>query len=119
MKDLRDRYPDSSFFPVMRFGAIDADNGSAARVNVKLLPPGSLPTPIPIPNSTEVQRIKFVWVPRIRCTDCTDKLYNALPEDTAAKFEIHLTNNKHRANVMKRLGTNELREGRSSRSGSG
>lgn len=95
----------------MRFAAIDADNGTPARFDLKSIPPGSAPPP-PVTGSSsdQPQRIKFMWVPRIKCHDCPQKLYTAVPEDTAAKFEVHLTNSKHNKAVSQRLGG-----GRSSR----
>lgn len=89
----------------MRFAAIDADRGTPARFDFKTLPPGSPPPPpLVLPNSSQQVKIKWMWVPRIKCFDCPQKLYTAVPEDTAAKFEVHLTNSKHKAAVKERLG---------------
>ncbi|KAL1311040.1 hypothetical protein AAFC00_001256 [Neodothiora populina] len=104
LDQLRTRHPRSKFSGLMRFAAIDADNGTAARFDPKTLPQGSSPPPpIDLPDSSRQQRIKFMWVPRIKCFDCPQKLYTAVPEDTAAKFEVHLMNSKHKAAVKERL----------------
>lgn len=91
---------------MMRFAAIDAETGGPARIDIRNLPPGSSPPdPVALPNSDKKQKVKWMYVPRIKCTDCPSKLYNAVPppEDTAGKFEVHLTNSKHRAAVRERL----------------
>ena len=99
----------------MRFTALDADTGGPVRLDLKTLQPGSAPPPpIAIPNTDQHQRVQFMYVPRIRCYDCTTKLYTAVPEDTASKFEVHLTNSKHKQAVAARLNNGRSSHGETS-----
>lgn len=98
----------------MRFAAVDAVTGGIAKMEFKDLPPGSSP---PREGGGEEEGeiggggggggkalVNWMWVPRIKCHDCPQKLYTAVPEDTAGKFEVHLANSKHRAAVRERVG---------------
>lgn len=47
--------------------------------------------------------VEFAFLPRIRCLDCTGKLYTPGPDETVGNFEVHLRNSKHKQVVQARL----------------
>ena len=88
----------------MRFAVVDAETASHVRFDFTSLAPGSAP-PAPTTNAEtgKKQTMKWQWQPRIRCDDCPARLYTALPDETAEKFEVHLKNRKHKAAVEERI----------------
>jgi SWI/SNF-related matrix-associated actin-dependent regulator of chromatin subfamily B protein 1 len=60
-------------------------------------------TELPTSEQPPPEGAKSVWLPRIRCLDCTTKLYTPGPDKTAQKFETHLKFSNHRENVRQRL----------------
>ena len=72
----------------MRYSAVDADTHA----------------PINNANSTYPgQRLKYQYLPRIRCHDCPGKLYTPGPAMTVDNFEVHLRNRQHKERVEERL----------------
>ncbi|KEQ83162.1 SNF5-domain-containing protein [Aureobasidium pullulans EXF-150] len=101
-------YPTSRFSGLMRFSAVDAETDGPVRIDHTALPAGSPPPEnFTNPATGEKQVVKWMWQPRIRCDDCPGKLYTAVREDTIGKFEIHLKNRKHKAQVDARLAREE------------
>ena len=49
------------------------------------------------------QKLKFLYLPRIRCHDCPGKLYTPGPATTVDNFEVHLRNRQHKERVEERL----------------
>lgn len=72
----------------MRYSAVDADTLAAIN-NANSTYPG--------------QRIKYQYLPRIRCHDCPGKLYTPGPAMTVDNFEVHLRNRQHRERLEERL----------------
>lgn len=60
-------------------------------------------TELPVPINEAPPGAKYVWLPRIRCLDCAQKLYTPGPDMTAQKFEAHLKFSGHREAVRQRL----------------
>ena len=60
-------------------------------------------TGLPVQSQPLPEGVKYAWLPRIRCLDCTTKLYTPGPDKTANKFETHLKFSEHRERVRKRL----------------
>lgn len=85
LKQLEKQYPNGDKFEaIMKYSYLD--------------PITELPTQIqPLPEG-----VKYAWLPRIRCLDCTTKLYTPGPEMTAQKFEAHLKFSGHREKVRLR-----------------
>ncbi|KAK5990235.1 SWI/SNF chromatin-remodeling complex subunit snf5 [Cladobotryum mycophilum] len=85
LKELEKRYPNGDKFEaIMKYSYLD--------------PITELPTQIhPLPDG-----VKYAWLPRIRCLDCTTKLYTPGPDMTAQKFEAHLRFSGHREKVKER-----------------
>lgn len=73
----------------MRYSAVDS---------VSELPP----TPA---NADMPGNVKYMWLPRIRCSDCPGKLYTPGPGTTVDNFEVHLRNRLHREKVDVRMRT--------------
>lgn len=48
-------------------------------------------------------KVKYQYLPRIRCLDCPGKLYTPGPGMTVDNFEIHLKNKVHKQRVEARL----------------
>ena len=71
----------------MRYSAVDMDT---------MLP---VTTAQPLPN----QKVKFQYLPRIRCLDCPGKLYTPGPGMTVDNFEVHLKNRNHKERVEERI----------------
>lgn len=59
-------------------------------------------TELPIQGQPLPDGVKYAWLPRIRCLDCTTKLYTPGPDMTAQKFEAHLRYSGHREKVRLR-----------------
>ena len=75
---------------MMRYSAVD--------------PVTELPTSAPAPDDVEAQKkVKYMWLPRIRCNDCPGKLYTPGPGSTVENFEVHLKNRIHREKVDARV----------------
>ncbi|KAM3498255.1 hypothetical protein MY10362_008416 [Beauveria mimosiformis] len=86
LKGLEKKYPEGDRFEaIMKYSYLD--------------PVTELPVQIhPLPDG-----VKYAWLPRIRCLDCTSKLYTPGPDMTAQKFETHLRFSSHREAVRTRL----------------
>lgn len=72
----------------MRYSAVDAE------------------TLVPINNTNATQpgqKLKYQYLPRIRCHDCPGKLYTPGPAMTVDNFEVHLKNRQHKERVEERL----------------
>lgn len=99
----------------MRFSSIDAISDRPVKYDWASLPPGSAPPASPVKDAEGKPvgsgKVKFQWLPRIRCNDCPGKMYTAMPERTAEGFEIHLKNRKHREAVDERLRRAGAEEG--------
>ncbi|KAK7735319.1 SWI/SNF chromatin-remodeling complex subunit [Cytospora paraplurivora] len=93
LADLRKSWPHDSFEPTMRHCAVHADT------DVIIIPAPQIQPGQPAP-----ENVKWMFLPRIRCTDCPGKLYTPGPEMTATNFEVHLRNKQHRDKVNKRVG---------------
>lgn len=60
----------------------------------------------PVANTNNLQsgqKIKYQYLPRIRCHDCPGKLYTPGPGMTVDNFEVHLRNRQHKERVDERL----------------
>ncbi|KAF5641320.1 Snf5 subunit [Fusarium sp. NRRL 52700] len=60
-------------------------------------------TELPIQGQPLPEGVKYAWLPRIRCLDCTTKLYTPGPDMTVKKFETHLDFSGHKNAVAKRV----------------
>ncbi|GKU13376.1 hypothetical protein FLAG1_00052 [Fusarium langsethiae] len=60
-------------------------------------------TELPIQGQPLPDGVKYAWLPRIRCLDCTNKLYTPGPDMTVRKFEAHLEFSGHKNAVAKRV----------------
>ncbi|WXC62423.1 hypothetical protein SNK03_008273 [Fusarium graminearum] len=60
-------------------------------------------TELPIQGQPLPEGVKYAWLPRIRCLDCTNKLYTPGPDMTVRKFEAHLEFSGHKNAVAKRV----------------
>ncbi|KAH8696693.1 putative SWI-SNF complex subunit [Talaromyces proteolyticus] len=88
LERLKRNYPNDQFEGVMRYSAIDT----------------TTMTPVPNPSTTQPDpRIKYQYLPRIRCLDCPGKLYTPGPSMTVDNFEVHLRNRQHKERVEERL----------------
>lgn len=72
----------------MRYSAVDIDT-LAPVANTNTLSSG--------------QKIKYQYLPRIRCHDCPGKLYTPGPGMTVDNFEVHLRNRQHKERVEERI----------------
>ncbi|KAK5663936.1 hypothetical protein OQA88_148 [Cercophora sp. LCS_1] len=87
LQALKPRYPDDLFEGVMRYCMLDKTTQQA----LPMKPGAEFP-----PN------VEFAFLPRIRCLDCTGKLYTPGPEETVGNFEVHLKNSRHKQMVQAR-----------------
>jgi SWI/SNF-related matrix-associated actin-dependent regulator of chromatin subfamily B protein 1 len=88
LKELETQYPNGDRFEaIMRYTYLD--------------PVTELP--IQTTNNPPPEGAMSVWLPRIRCLDCTQKLYTPGPDMTAQKFETHLKFSVHRDKVRQRV----------------
>ncbi|KAF7716139.1 SWI/SNF chromatin-remodeling complex subunit snf5 [Penicillium ucsense] len=85
---LKQTHPNDSFEGVMRYSAVDTET----------LAPVSNPS-----NLQPGQKIKYQYLPRIRCHDCPGKLYTPGPGMTVDNFEVHLRNRQHKERVEERI----------------
>ncbi|OJJ47006.1 hypothetical protein ASPZODRAFT_141774 [Penicilliopsis zonata CBS 506.65] len=91
LAQLNRAYPTHSFEGVMRYSAVDME------------------TMLPVANATATQpgqRLRYQYLPRIRCHDCPGKLYTPGPGMTVDNFEVHLRNRQHKERVEERLAKN-------------
>ncbi|KAA8648152.1 hypothetical protein EYZ11_000548 [Aspergillus tanneri] len=95
---LNRSYPNDSFEGVMRYTAVDTE------------------TMLPVANSTSQlgNKLKYQYLPRIRCHDCPGKLYTPGPGTTVENFEVHLRNRQHKERVEERLARNATAGGNAS-----
>ncbi|PNS20712.1 hypothetical protein CAC42_2957 [Sphaceloma murrayae] len=106
LSNLQPRHPQSSFSPLMRFSTVNASTLDPVRHDVSTLPPGSPPPTGPIKDpegKTLAEKVRFAYLPRIRCNDCPGKLYTAQRQNTEEGFEVHLRMKRHKENVNARL----------------
>ncbi|PLB37014.1 SWI/SNF chromatin-remodeling complex subunit SNF5 [Aspergillus candidus] len=84
---LKRSYPNDSFEGVMRYTAVDTE------------------TMLPVANANNPSghKLKYQYLPRIRCHDCPGKLYTPGPATTVDNFEVHLRNRQHKERVEERL----------------
>lgn len=91
----------------MVFKAIDAATNEPVPFDTASLAPGTGPPAPPAKNANGDTvgsgSLKWQWLPRIRCGDCPNKLYRALPGTAAENFEQHLKNRVHNERVDKRI----------------
>ncbi|PWY79740.1 SWI-SNF complex subunit [Aspergillus heteromorphus CBS 117.55] len=80
-------YPNDSFEGVMRYTAVDTET---------MLPVANV-------NSQPGHKLKYQYLPRIRCHDCPGKLYTPGPGTTVENFEVHLRNRQHKERVEDRI----------------
>ncbi|UKZ54929.1 hypothetical protein TrVGV298_008743 [Trichoderma virens] len=86
LKELEKQYPNGDRFEaIMKYSHLDPV------------------TELPIQTQPMPEGVKYAWLPRIRCLDCTTKLYTPGPDMTAQKFEAHLRFSGHREKVRARL----------------
>ncbi|KAL4931930.1 SWI/SNF chromatin-remodeling complex subunit SNF5 [Aspergillus undulatus] len=84
---LNQANPNDSFEAVMRYTAVDTETMQ----------------PVANTNSQPSQKLKFLYLPRIRCHDCPGKLYTPGPGTTVDNFEVHLRNRQHKERVEERI----------------
>ncbi|PTU17243.1 hypothetical protein P175DRAFT_0512398 [Aspergillus ochraceoroseus IBT 24754] len=84
---LKRSYPNDSFEGVMRYTAVDTET---------MLPVANA-------NSQPGHKLKYLYLPRIRCHDCPGKLYTPGPGTTVDNFEVHLRNRQHKERVEDRI----------------
>lgn len=91
LNKLKLTHPNDSFEGVMRYSAVDTETLA----------------PVANPNNLQPnQKIKYQYLPRIRCHDCPGKLYTPGPAMTVDNFEVHLRNRQHKERVDERLARN-------------
>jgi SWI/SNF-related matrix-associated actin-dependent regulator of chromatin subfamily B protein 1 len=90
LRDLLRNYPNDSCEAFMRHSLVNTDTGAV------VVQPHAASTPLP-------PHLRYMYVPRIRCNDCTGKIYTPGPEMTVANFEVHLKNRVHREKVDMRV----------------
>jgi SWI/SNF-related matrix-associated actin-dependent regulator of chromatin subfamily B protein 1 len=84
---LNQANPNDSFEAVMRYTAVDTETMQ----------------PVTHSQAQANQKLKFLYLPRIRCHDCPGKLYTPGPATTVDNFEVHLRNRQHKERVEERL----------------
>ncbi|KAL4761071.1 SWI/SNF chromatin-remodeling complex subunit SNF5 [Aspergillus foveolatus] len=84
---LNQANPNDSFEAVMRYTAVDTETMQ----------------PVTHSQVQANQKLKFLYLPRIRCHDCPGKLYTPGPATTVDNFEVHLRNRQHKERVEERL----------------
>ncbi|KAJ5770247.1 uncharacterized protein N7511_002298 [Penicillium nucicola] len=88
LQKLKQSHPNDSFEGVMRYSAVDTETLA----------------PVANPNSlSDGQKVKYQYLPRIRCHDCPGKLYTPGPGMTVDNFEVHLRNRQHKERVEERI----------------
>ncbi|QKX57896.1 uncharacterized protein TRUGW13939_05016 [Talaromyces rugulosus] len=88
LEQLKRFYPNDQFEGVMRHSAVDTTT---------MMPVGN-------PAQANNPRLKYQYLPRIRCLDCPGKLYTPGPGMTVDNFEVHLRNRQHKERVEERVG---------------
>jgi SWI/SNF-related matrix-associated actin-dependent regulator of chromatin subfamily B protein 1 len=86
---LQKQHPNDLFEGVMRYCAINTKTDQ--------------PVPLPQGGKELPPDVQCVYLARIRCLDCTGKLYTPGPETTVGNFEVHLKNRQHREKVNARV----------------
>ncbi|KAK1756063.1 SNF5-like protein [Echria macrotheca] len=87
LEELQKRQPDDRFEGVMRYCTINPKNGE----------------PLPVVAGREYPADgEYFYLARIRCLDCTGKLYTPGPGETVENFEVHIRNRHHRDRVEER-----------------
>lgn len=66
-------------------------------------PKTETPTPVTQNNRDFPPDAQFVYLARIRCFDCSGKLYTPGPDTTVGNFEVHIKNRLHRERVTARV----------------
>uniref|UniRef100_A0A093V6P0 SWI/SNF chromatin-remodeling complex subunit snf5 n=1 Tax=Talaromyces marneffei PM1 TaxID=1077442 RepID=A0A093V6P0_TALMA len=87
LEKLKKGYPNDKFEEVMRYSAVDTTTMMPVASNA---PPSN-------------GKVKYQYLPRIRCLDCPGKLYTPGPGMTVENFEVHLRNRQHKERVEARL----------------
>ncbi|OBT52107.1 hypothetical protein VE04_06599 [Pseudogymnoascus sp. 24MN13] len=88
LQGLQQTYTQDRFEGMMRYFAVDATNQM----------------PVPPAEAETSNNVKYMWFPRIRCSDCPGKLYTPGPGMSVEGFEVHLRNRQHRERVDARTG---------------
>jgi SWI/SNF-related matrix-associated actin-dependent regulator of chromatin subfamily B protein 1 len=88
LEKLKQGYPNDKFEEVMRYSAVDTT--TMMPVATSNAPPSN-------------GKVKYQYLPRIRCLDCPGKLYTPGPGMTVENFEVHLRNRQHKERVEARL----------------
>jgi len=57
---------------------------------------------LPADGGASGEKIKWQFLPRIKCNDCPGKLYTVGPGTSVDNFEIHLKNRQHKDRVLAR-----------------
>ncbi|KAE8154743.1 hypothetical protein BDV25DRAFT_147363 [Aspergillus avenaceus] len=84
---LKRSNPNDSFEGIMRYTAVDTETS----------------LPVANTNTESTHKLKYQYLPRIRCHDCPGKLYTPGPGTTVDNFEVHLRNRQHKERVEERL----------------
>lgn len=87
LDQLKRFYQNDQFEGVMRHSAVDTTT---------MMPVGN-------PAQANNTRLKYQYLPRIRCLDCPGKLYTPGPGMTVENFEVHLRNRQHKERVEERV----------------
>ena len=61
--------------------------------------------------------VEYFYLARIRCLDCTGKLYTPGPDTTVGNFEVHIKNRQHREKVAARVAREQQQQQGMNRSG--
>ncbi|OBT87349.1 hypothetical protein VE02_03041 [Pseudogymnoascus sp. 03VT05] len=88
LQGLQQTYTQDRFEGMMRYFAVDA----------------TTEMPVTPAEAETSNNVKYMWFPRIRCSDCPGKLYTPGPGTTVEGFEVHLRNRQHRERVDGRTG---------------
>ncbi|KAL5351275.1 SWI/SNF chromatin-remodeling complex subunit [Pseudogymnoascus australis] len=88
LQGLQQTYTQDRFEGMMRYFVVDA----------------TTEMPVPQAEAENSSNVKYMWFPRIRCSDCPGKLYTPGPGTTVEGFEVHLRNRQHRERVDARTG---------------
>ncbi|KAF2233021.1 SNF5-domain-containing protein [Viridothelium virens] len=87
LASLAPRYPSDRFEPLMRYSPISTATNEPIKQEQ-------------LQAEQEAGRVKWQYVPKIKCNDCPGRLYNFPVEN----FEVHLKNRQHLNNVARRTG---------------
>jgi len=75
----------------MKYASVDKITNDIVRVDQ-----------LPTDGGAGSEKIKWQFLPRIKCNDCPGKLYTVGPGTTVENFEIHLKNRLHKDRVLAR-----------------